>query len=217
MNNKINNVSSVMELRNSEVANSVIVVGSGSSIVKHKTELTEIINDYNCTVIGVNYMTELRIPEYHVWTNYKQFINYKSCISDQSKLILGEKLSKKVKNMKHYIVKHRSSKDIKITDNIIHGNFRTCGVLSIMLAHIFGASLIFVAGMDGYTYCSKKILDKKQAGQHWYGKGFTDDASWKKCVKKDEEVYKQLRQIKEFGVNFSIITPTVFSDFYNPF
>jgi len=73
---------------------------------------------------------------------------------------------------------------------------------------------ISIVGMDGYTLHSQQEIGKKKKNQHCYGKGHTDDSTWEECVAKDKMVYESLRSLKDFGINFHILTPTVFKDFY---
>lgn len=105
--------------------------------------------------------------------------------------------------------------DIDYKNGVIYGFFRTAGVLAIMLAHVMKSKNIYVAGMDGFTLYSRKEIEKGKQNQHVYGKGFTDNASWEDCVKKDEMVDEALHNLAGFGVRFEIITPTKFKDFYN--
>jgi len=117
-----------------------------------------------------------------------------------------------------------------------YGVFRTAGSLAILWSHVNEASRISVVGMDGYTFYSKEELSTrtKERRQHCYGKGYTDsyarnssprslgddkkkeEAFHKRCMVKDGDIYRTLRAIKKYGVKFEIITPTVYSDFYNP-
>jgi len=113
----------------------------------------------------------------------------------------------------NYIDKDEDS--ISYRDGIIRGRFRTAGCLSIVLAHIMGASDINIVGMDGYTLHGRNSIDKKRASQHIYGKGMTDGTSWKECERKDELVNEVLNNIRNFGVKFRITTPTMFKEFSN--
>lgn len=89
--------------------------------------------------------------------------------------------------------------------------------------------------MDGYTfYSEEKLREKnKEDRQHCYGKGYTDAFArnmsrdklknkkkskefYNLGIKKDKDIYKTLRAIDIFGAKFKILTPTVYSDFYDP-
>ena len=109
---------------------------------------------------------------------------------------------------------------------IYQGVFRTMGSLMIFWAHVNKAFKISIVGMDGYTFYSKDSLKNKIGSQHCYGKGFTDISAnshgtknsekfYYFCDKKDDDIYKTLKSLKNYGVEFEIITPTVYKDFYN--
>ena len=42
------------------------------------------------------------------------------------------------------------------------------------------------------------------------------DTFYNHCKNKDEFIYNALKSLKEYGVNFEILTPTVYKEFYNP-
>ena len=130
---------------------------------------------------------------------------------------IPKKLIRKHHDGKYIVVDYEDKQGVKLDyrDKKIYGCFRTAGVLAIMVAHVMGASKISIVGMDGYTLKSKKDLDKGSGSQHCYGKGFTDDSSWKECVEKDDIVKKALKDLSNYGVKFSILTPTVFADYYD--
>jgi hypothetical protein len=139
-------------------------------------------------------------------------------------MIFGNSLHERPKLIrKHYkgdyIFVDYESKDgeeIDFRDGVIHGNFRTAGVLAIMICHLFGARDIYIAGMDGFTLHRKDDVEAGNKHHHIYGKGYTDDATWDECVEKDRLVYENLKGINDWGVDFKIITPTKFEQFYNP-
>jgi len=97
------------------------------------------------------------------------------------------------------------------------GNFRTAGVLAVAIAHfLMKAKKIDIVGMDGYTLHKKSNLKRSTRSHHCYGSGYTDDASWDQCLKKDERVLSDLRGLDESGVKFNILTPTKFDEFFDP-
>lgn len=199
----------------------VMIVGSGSSILKYKKNILKYIKENNIITIGINKMTSFCIPDYHLWTNKKRYATQYDCISKKSNLIFGsgipEDLIRKYWNGDFERVYYTNESNIPISYNNgnIYGNFRTAGILAIMVAHVNKANKIDVVGMDGFTLYSKEKLERKVASHHCYGSGYTDDADWEKCLGKDRLVDNGLHQLKEYGVNFSIITPTKFKDFYD--
>ena len=198
----------------------VVIVGAGASVSNYKNDILKHISQNNALTIGINFMTSLCIPDYHLWTNKKRYISQHSCINKKSKLLFGSGISDSlIKKYWHgdyirvnYISKE--SKPISYIDGVIYGYYRTAGVLAVMLAHIKKARKIDIVGMDGYTFYSKKSLKNKKESHHCYGKGYTDYANWDKCLLKDKQVDDNLHKLKQYGVEFSIITPTKFIDFY---
>ena len=203
--------------------NSVVIIGAGATVKRNKDKILEFIKRTNALTIGINYMTSVMYPDFHLWTNKKRYHDFGSCInSNKSTLLFGNNVPKKL------IMEHHNGTYITITyvdergcelgfrDNVIYGDFRTAGVLAIMLSHVYGAKTINVVGMDGFTLHSRKELLKEKKSHHCYGRGYTDDASWERCKYKDFLVNNALHKLKEYGVEFSILTPTKFKDFYHP-
>lgn len=202
---------------NSENGRDIIVIGSGRTISDYRAEILDFVYDNKIVSLGINNMTSLFSPKYHLWTNTKQFSNFKQCISSSSTLLLGEKLSGRAgEKHTHKVVKTVESEKVLIDGEIIYGKYRTAGVLGIMVANLMGAKNIYVVGMDGFTLYGKDELKNKSRSQHCYGSGYTDDADWEKCLDKDRQVQENLTAIKKAGVDFSILTPTKFKDFYLP-
>lgn len=198
----------------------VMIVGAGRTVVDYKDEILKYISDNDITTIGINLMTSFCIPDYHLWTNRQRYGTQYSCISDKSKLMFGENISDELVrrhwkgDFERINYKNESILPISYKDGIIYGNFRTAGILAIMIAHVKGASKIDIVGMDGFTFYSKKELDNKEKSHHCYGSGYTDDADWEKCLGKDKMVDDGLHSMEDYGVNFRILTPTIFRDFY---
>ena len=202
-----------------EKGKEVLIIGAGGSISKYRSSILKFIKQSGVSTIGVNNMVDLVVPKYHVWTNSRRYRKFRSCINTSSILMMGANLNRVSK-------RHRSLKDVRLkyVDQLgipinyrrgrIEGHFRTAGCLSIMIAHIMEAKSIYIVGMDGYTYRSKKELQAGH-GQHFYGTGYTDGSSWRGCVAKDRLVYKSLRMLRKHGIQFSILTPTVFKRFYD--
>lgn len=199
----------------------VIIIGAGHTIKQYKNQILKYIEKNSALTIGINMMTSLCVPNYHLWTNKQRYKTQYHCIDKKSKLLFGNSLSDKL--VRKYWegdferINHINDKSAAISYNkgVIRGNFRTAGILAIMIAHVRGANKIDVVGMDGFTLYNKKDVIKKRANQHCYGKGHTDDASWEECLEKDRLVDDGLHALKDYGVEFEIITPTKFKDFCN--
>lgn len=197
-----------------------MIVGAGRTVIDYKNEILKYISDNNVITIGINLMTSLCIPDYHLWTNRQRYGTQYSCISDKSKLMFGENISDKLVrrhwkgDFERINYKNKSTLPISYKDGVIYGNFRTAGILAVMIAYVKGASKIDIVGMDGFTLYSKKELDDKEKSHHCYGSGYTDDADWEKCLRKDKMVSDGLYALKNYGVKFRILTLTKFENFY---
>jgi len=84
-----------------------------------------------------------------------------------------------------------------------------------------------------YIEDGKKVNYEKVHAKKYSGTGYTDiitgyasnigmDSKRKSkenfynyCVEKDQEIYSDLQRLQDFGVNFNILTPTVYDKFYN--
>lgn len=198
-----------------------LIIGAGRSIVDNHAKILKFRDNRNLITIGINNMSSVIVPDYHLWTNKKRFIEFHTSIKSSSKLLLGCGIPAKVIRQYHkgdyQIIKYKDADrfPLKITPNMITGRFRTAGTLAIAIAHSWNPlAKIFIAGMDGYTLYSQKKLQSKKEHHHCYGEGFTDDANWEKCLRKDKTVHEALTKLKNHGIDFSIITPTVFKNFY---
>tara|TARA_Y100000034_G_scaffold92333_1_gene111557 strand:- start:6178 stop:6819 length:642 start_codon:yes stop_codon:yes gene_type:complete len=209
-----------MSLVNREKGKNIVIIGAGGTLSDYKVKILSFIKKNKALVIGINKMTSVVAPTYHLWTNKQRWGKYGSCVSSESNLLFGPSIAKKLVR-KHYRgaydkIDYVDKKGIPFDykGGQIRGHFRTAGVLAVAIAHVMGAKNIFIAGMDGYTLHNKKSLKKNKGSQHCYGSGHTDDSTWKECVEKDNIVYGCLRELYSKGIRFSIITPTVFDKFH---
>lgn len=201
----------------------IAVVGSGYTIKQYAPQLRQYISDYGYKVIGINFMTSLCCPDYHLWTNKKQYSNLGQCIDTKKSVLMfsyrmPRKLIRKHCSSDYKKVIYSDSDEYKdrmvLSEQHIKGRFRTAGCLAISIAYLMEANDIIVAGMDGFTLHNQKLLNTKQKNQHCYGSGYTDDATWKQCIIKDNLVSKSLDQMSKI-IQFKIITPTVFNKHYD--
>lgn len=209
-----------MKFNNIEKDKNFVIVGAGGMLSTYKDPILSFIKDSKAVTIGINRMTGAITPNYHLWTNRQRWGEYGSCVKANSNLIFGPSITRKHAK-KYYRGKYdridyvdKKGTPFELKGEQIRGYFRTAGVLAIALAHVMGAKNIFIVGMDGYTFHDKKALKRKKANHHCYGSGYTDDASWDDCIKKDNIVYDNLKMLSNNGIKFSILTPTVFDKFY---
>ena len=190
----------------------VLIIGAGSTIKKYQDKIKQFIKKEKVITLGCNYVNDFFIPDFHFWTDAKRYLKYGNHISENSIVIFGQYISKKIiqKHWKKsykvikYTKKHwkKSNEDPKShkygtadarydkKNNIYCGVFRTTGSLMILWSYIKKASKISVVGMDGYTLYSKVELKDKVESQHCYGRGYTDIIANSHGTKKVERFHK---------------------------
>lgn len=198
----------------------IMVVGAGYSVKQYGDQLRSYIYDHGYTTIGINNMTSFCHPDYHLWTNRQRYGKYGDTVNmKRSVLMLGPSITNIKKEHKKSFVSVEVNDNKKYGENfalrekMIKGWFRTAGCLAIAIASLMDAESILVAGMDGFTYRSERDLKTKNATQHCYGDGHTDDDTWKGGLAKDRAVAQVLDSLSKH-VSFKIITPTLFSKHY---
>jgi len=200
----------------------IIIVGAGKTIADNESKLKDFIADNDCKVIGINYMTNFRHPDYHLCTNRQRLKAFGQCIdATKSRLMFHYRMPKDIIRRFHkgpyikvvYSDDDRFAERFAIRESHIKGRFRTAGVLAIAIAHLMEAENIWVAGMDGYTLHPRDDVQSGKATQHCYGTGHTDDVPWEDGVAKDAAVQSCLDNLSKY-VSFKIITPTKFENHY---
>lgn len=212
------------DLENIEKGRNMIVICCGSSITDYKEEIRQFIKDKDAVSIGMNKMTNLMTPKYHLWTNKKRWKNYGNTAKKESIKLIGyglnfEKINRSCEGeciKIDYTDKRGTPIDYK--GHHIYGFFRSTGNLSIMLCHLMGAKNIYVVGLDGLTLNSEEDYKSLKVKHHCsdYGEGNTADGSWDRCKEVDESISYSLNSLKDYGIKFKIITPTKFNKYYNP-
>lgn len=212
----------IKDLINIHKGKNAIVIGAGATLIEYQKQIDNFIKETAPIIIGVNNMTSFWIPDYHMWTNNQRFRTYGKNIDPTSTILLGSNISlkviKEVIDKSEYVVLNRVDREgvpIKYKNGTIYGYFRTAGCLAIMILHLMGVDKISVIGMDGYTLYNQHSIETGKKSQHCYGKGFTDTATWKTCIKKDEIIDAALQNIQNYGIDFKIITPTKYKRFYD--
>ena len=211
----------IFDLKDSQSGNSTLILGAGGTISDYGNKIKTFISDQNLKVIGINNSVEFHTPDYHLWTNNGRLKEFGKNINPSSVLMFGSNIKKeliaKFWGKKYIEVPYldKEGRELSIKENIVQGHFRTAGCLAVVLAHIMGFDNIYVAGMDGYTYNDWSDIESNKGSQHFYGSGNTDNNSYEICKQKDELVGSALGSIRSFGIEFSIITPTKFNNYYS--
>ena len=230
-------------MKNKRIKNShVLIIGSGQTLQLYLEEIKKNIIENDVVIFGCNNMSNLIVPDYHFWGDKDRYKKFGKNMNKKSMPVFGSHLltnglMKIHKNIPYKVLKYKKwsgfskgreiNKKAKIDykKGIISGPFRNIGTLAIFYAYLHGALKISIAGMDGYALHSKNELKEKKYSQHCYGMGYSDFSGrklrkninyYKEYLKRDKDVYKVLYLLKDYGVQFKIITPTVFKDFYDP-
>lgn len=211
----------IFDIKDSEKGNSVLILGAGGTLEDYGDKVKKFIEDNNLKTIGINNSVQFHVPDYHLWTNTGRLKEFGANIDSSSIVLFGSNIKKDVIQgvwpKKYFSVPYTDKQRVilKVTSKHIYGTFRTAGCLSIIIANILGFDNIYIAGMDGYTYHNWASLKDGETSQHFYGKGLTDKNTKEICEEKDMRVYDALRSISSYGIKFSIITPTIFREFYD--
>jgi len=204
-----------------EAGNDILIVGAGGTLRTHYEQIQKFIEKINPTIIGINKMTDFVLPHYHLWTNNQRLQDQKDCIIPESHVMLGQYIRESVRKdvTDDYIeLRYVSAPWLKhsFRGGCLCGHFRNAGVLAIAVANVLnsGNGNIYIVGMDGFATHSEQDLKDGNESHHCYGKGFTDDATYEECIKKDALIYDGLQNLDKAGIYFKIITPTGYSKFY---
>jgi hypothetical protein len=210
-----NRIGEFVDLKDCEKGKNFLVLGAGATVKHYRDRISAIIERESLIVIGINNITHICYPDYHLWTNNDRLKKFGGCIKSDSTVILGGKIkTDNIPNhVKYYSVIYVDNAFYSIfmppnfSNGKIHGSFRCAGNLALYMANLMGAKKIYYAGVDGYS-------NPFNGDQHCYGKGFTDTDDMEYAKKKDEILNKCLYEIKKV-VDFSVITPTIHEEFYD--
>lgn len=204
----------------SERGKNFLIICPGKSVLKYWNNIKKFIAEKKPIVLGINNITELYHPDIHLWTNNERLKQFGECILKKSKVFIGchiqtENLERhKITNytLIDYTDRDKSEKPFYDSRNgIIKGYYRTSGCLAIMICHLLGSKNIYIAGLDGFSY------DMKKCGEiHWYpsidDKNRFTNIEW--YFRYDLPMQNVMNCMMENGINFKIITPTLFENHY---
>lgn len=191
----------------------------GKNILEYISLVQSFAISNNLLTIGSNKICEIIDLDFHLFTNNDKYETYGSVVNKKSQLMLGGHI------LSDHIMKHRPSEYVVIqyTDrdenepisydvnkDVIHGYYRTSGNLAIMMCHLMGARNIYIAGMSGFTY-------EFDGAVHYYKAEIKrDKKTYKEWLRRyDRPVERSLDNLKSHGINFKIITPTIYSKHFD--
>ncbi|HDY87561.1 MAG TPA: hypothetical protein ENH82_05515 [bacterium] len=190
----------------------------GKNIREWLVHVNDFVAQNKLITLGTNHITDIVIPDYHIFTNNQKYKEYGRSVDKSSILLLGHinsTLIKKYKPRRYVHVNYtdkgpNESIGYDRNNDVVTGHYRTSGNLSIMLCHLMGGQKIYIAGMSGFTYkfdgdvhyYKAKIKNERKSKKEWY-------------KKYDKPVIEGLNEIRRYGVDFAIITPTIYSRYFD--
>jgi len=214
----------IESLINKHKGRRALIIAAGSSVRKYENKINSFIYEHKPIVIGINNITGLFIPDYHLWTNTKRFRNFGKNILPESELLLGAGIHLKtvreiIGNRNYTLINFTDMKEgvpIGYKKGKILGFFRTAGCLSIMIAHLMGVKDVSIVGMDGHTFHNYEDVKSGKKAHHCYEENYKP-FSKEMCIKKDQIIMGVLSSLKNYGIDLKILTPTVYKKFYGGF
>jgi len=195
-----------------------LIIANGPSVLKYQSEIERFVKENHAITIGVNYLNNLFVPDYHMFVSKKRFLKYSSFINRDSILLVptfwGKSLLQRTYNGPYEFFNLKISENYN--DSCIEGITQKCvnlnvAISSILMAYQMGASEIFVVGMDGYIdemnkkmvyfYDEEDNIEDKEIASVKYGK-------------LSDELNRTVEFIQQKAVSFSIITPTSYKKYY---
>ena len=190
-----------------------VLLGTGKNCAKYRDKIQKFIEKNSAVTIGMNNITDLFIPDFHLYTSNLRYKEYGHKINNKSMKMFGCHIKKyfREKHKNHVLIKYTDRKigeKIEYRNECIYGYFRTSGNLAIMLAHIMGAKSIYCAGYDGFTnntdgtthYYKDKEYELKE-NKEWHDRY-------------DIHVFNALDEMSKF-IDFKIITPTIYTKHFD--
>jgi 4-hydroxy 2-oxovalerate aldolase len=197
-----------------------LILANGPSLKECKTKIDLFIERHNPVIIGANFLGGLFVPNYHVFSNRRRFIEYIDLVDPRSKILIASTLSKdfvrsyteREFEFLHYLPQPEA--EFHIENGVIIGNCRTVAILQIAAAIAMGAERVFIVGMDGY----KQVDNFIKKSVHFY-KEPQETKSFEILMEKHNDNERLLKQIDKYLTDKNkdgllILTPTSHKAFY---
>jgi 4-hydroxy 2-oxovalerate aldolase len=209
------------ELKDRHKGKKFLIIANGPSILTYDKEIKQLIKNENLITIGVNFLKDIFVPDYHVFVSRKRLFKYINSINKASTLLIPSFFGKEIL-VENYEGKYNYF-DVEIISKdsatVINGTTQknvhlNVSVSAILLAYLMGASEIYSVGIDGYIdENSKKMV-------FFYNENDTPDD--KEVASFRYEMFvEELDRIDKFlqknSVSFSILTPTSHKKYYRKY
>lgn len=208
-----------LDFQNKHKGKKFIIIANGPTIVECKDEIEKFMKHTEDSVtIGVNYLHDTFVPDYHLFVNRKRFLKYARFVNSKSLLLVPSFFGRKI--VQENYIGESSFFDIESVDDanvlpiegttqkVMHLNV---AISAMLIAFQMGASEIYVVGMDGYNSESDERMI------YFYNEDDVPDEKEVACLryeKLSEEIERTNNFFQEKSIPFSIITPTSHKKYY---
>lgn len=194
-----------------------VIVANGPSIVENKDAIARFIAKENAVTIGLNYLPEGVVPDYHLMVSRKRFLKFAASVSKLSVLLAPSFFGHELVEQNYagtpiyFNVKGAANGEPPVSDGVLHLEYLNVAAAALLLAYEMGASEIFSVGMDGYIdEMSKRMV-------YFYNENDEPDDKDVASLRY-ERLAAELERVNGFlqeeSVPFSIITPTSHKKYY---
>ena len=211
-------VADIGKLSGRHVGRKFVIIANGPSIVAGKEAIARFIADEDAVTIGLNYLPDTVVPDYHTMVSRKRFLKYAPSVAAQSVLLVPSFFGRELVEQNHsgaslyFNLKTASgSGESPVAAgelSLVHLNVAAAAIL---LAYQMGASEIFCVGMDGY------IDEMNKRMVYFYNENDVPDDKDVASLRY-ERLAAELDRVNGFlqekSVPFSIITPTSHKKYY---
>lgn len=194
-----------------------VIVASGPSIVANREAIARFIGEEDAVTIGLNYLPEGIVPDYHMMVSRKRFLKYAPAVSEKSVLAVPSFFGKDLVEQNHagsalyFNLKKAANGEPPVAGGTLHLEHLNVAAAAILLACQMGAGEIFAVGMDGY------IDEMNKRMVYFYNEDDTPDDKAVASLRY-ERLAAELERVNTFlqerSVPFSIVTPTSHKKYY---
>lgn len=206
------------EFGNRHQGRKFLVIANGPSIVQNREAIQQFIADEEVVTIGINYLQDNFIPDYHLFVSRKRFLKYAPYV-DKGSVLLTPSFFGRECVAENFEGPHMFFNLETVDDNggaVLDASGQklvnlNVAVSAILLAYEMGASEIFAVGMDGY------IDEMNKQMVYFYNENDVPDDKEVASLRYETlaaELDRVNRFLQEKAVPFSIITPTSHKKYY---
>lgn len=206
----------------------ILIVATGPSLKEYGALLAKYVKTHkgSLVTIGVNFLDDLLIPDYHMFTNRKKFCTFVRAVPDESRMLLTPTIAKKVikehmpdRAYEEIMFKEEvPSKDqneinqgslLVDSQGIFYTKGSTVATTALGVAIVMGAKNVYFAGLDGFSmYEPDKIHHFKVDDIIPFERRLTQQRVTADILRNGNRI------LEGRGGGVTIITPTVYKEYH---